>query len=59
MKQLEEQEKVKEKIRRTDRMEKRQDINIEYLKNVVLKFLESSAGARDRRKNIRKWKENI
>ncbi|CAG8599866.1 4938_t:CDS:2 [Paraglomus brasilianum] len=48
VKRLEEQEKVlKEEIRRMDRMEKRQDMSIEYLKNVVLKFLESSAGERE------------
>ncbi|CAG8512310.1 8283_t:CDS:2 [Paraglomus brasilianum] len=47
-KRLEEQEKLlKEEIRRMDRMEKRQDMSIEYLKNVVLKFLESSAGERE------------
>ena len=53
VKRLEEQEKVlKEEIRRMDRMEKRQDMSIEYLKNVVLKFLESSAGEREVREEI-------
>ncbi|KAH6575645.1 hypothetical protein BASA60_004949 [Batrachochytrium salamandrivorans] len=36
------QEKVlKEELRRIDRMDKRQDLNVEYLKNVVLSFIES------------------
>jgi len=36
------QEKIlKEEIRKIDRSEKRKDLNIEYLKNIVLKFYES------------------
>ncbi|KAJ1339309.1 hypothetical protein BSLG_006076 [Batrachochytrium salamandrivorans] len=32
---------LKEELRRIDRMDKRQDLNVEYLKNVVLSFIES------------------
>ncbi|KAF0548404.1 grip and coiled-coil domain-containing protein 2 [Gigaspora margarita] len=40
---LTEQEKfLKEEIRKLDRTEKRQNLNVEYLKNVVLKFFESN-----------------
>ena len=53
VKRFEEQEKVlKEEIRRMDRMEKRQDMSIEYLKSVVLKFLERSAGEREVREEL-------
>ncbi|KAL2919770.1 hypothetical protein HK105_200687 [Polyrhizophydium stewartii] len=39
---LHSQEKLlKEELRRIDRMEKRQDLSVEYLKNVVLSFIES------------------
>ncbi|EGF84166.1 hypothetical protein BATDEDRAFT_85397 [Batrachochytrium dendrobatidis JAM81] len=39
---LHNQEKfLKEELRRIDRMDKRQDLNVEYLKNVVLSFIES------------------
>ncbi|CAG8483646.1 6807_t:CDS:10 [Cetraspora pellucida] len=38
-----EQEKfLKEEIRKLDRLEKRQNLNVEYLKNVVLKFFETN-----------------
>ena len=33
---------MKEELGKYDRMEKRQDLSVEYLKNVVLKFLEAS-----------------
>ncbi|CAG8494919.1 19361_t:CDS:10 [Dentiscutata erythropus] len=40
---LMEQEKfLKEEIRKLDRTEKRQNLNVEYLKNVVLKFFETN-----------------
>ncbi|CAG8776116.1 4635_t:CDS:2, partial [Dentiscutata heterogama] len=40
---LMEQEKfLKEEIRKLDRSEKRQNLNVEYLKNVVLKFFETN-----------------
>ncbi|KAI8925536.1 hypothetical protein BC831DRAFT_435885 [Entophlyctis helioformis] len=32
---------LKEELRRIDRMDRRQDLNVEYLKNVVLSFVES------------------
>ncbi|CAG8561778.1 5236_t:CDS:10, partial [Diversispora eburnea] len=45
---LMEQEKIlKEEIRKLDRLEKRQDLNIEYLKNVVLKFFETDSTERE------------
>ncbi|KAG9299887.1 hypothetical protein G9A89_005416 [Geosiphon pyriformis] len=48
VKRLEEQEKVlKEEIRKMDRLEKRQDLNVEYLKNVVLRFLETTPEDRE------------
>jgi hypothetical protein len=33
---------LKEEIRNLDRSEKRQGLNVDYLKNVVLKYLEAS-----------------
>ncbi|KXS19742.1 hypothetical protein M427DRAFT_428667 [Gonapodya prolifera JEL478] len=38
---LEQERVLKEEIRKVDRVDRRQNLNIEYLKNVVLKFLES------------------
>ncbi|CAG8623178.1 4853_t:CDS:10, partial [Racocetra fulgida] len=35
-------EQEKEEIRKLDRLEKRQNLNVEYLKNVVLKFFETN-----------------
>ncbi|CAG8510248.1 3959_t:CDS:10, partial [Acaulospora colombiana] len=43
-----EQEKIlKEELRKLDRLEKRQDLNVEYLKNVVLKFFETDPSDRE------------
>ncbi|CAI2168385.1 8364_t:CDS:10 [Funneliformis geosporum] len=43
-----EQEKIlKEELRKLDRLEKRQDLSVEYLKNVVLKFFESNPADRE------------
>jgi hypothetical protein len=40
---LEEQQKLlKEEIRQDDRMERRKNLNIEYLKNIILSYFESS-----------------
>eukprot|EP00842_Homolaphlyctis_polyrhiza_P004604 jgi/Hompol1/5144/HPOL_000849-RA len=39
---LHSQEKfLKDELRRIDRMDKRQDLSVEYLKNVVISFLEA------------------
>jgi hypothetical protein len=34
---------LKEELRKLERVEKRQDMNIEYLKNIVLMFLEAES----------------
>ncbi|CAG8768223.1 29225_t:CDS:2, partial [Racocetra persica] len=39
---LEQEKFLKEEIRKLDRLEKRQNLNVEYLKNVVLKFFETN-----------------
>jgi len=45
---LTQQEKVlKEEIRKLDSFEKRQNLSIEYLKNVILKFLQSGDKERE------------
>ncbi|CAG8465263.1 16599_t:CDS:10 [Rhizophagus irregularis] len=42
------QEKIlKEEIRKLDRLEKRQNLSVEYLKNVVLKFFETEPSGRE------------
>ena len=38
---------MKEELRKLDRLEKRQDLSVEYLKNVVLKFFESNPADRE------------
>ncbi|CAJ0854156.1 6929_t:CDS:10 [Entrophospora sp. SA101] len=44
---MEQERLLKDELRKLDRLEKRQDLSVEYLKNVVLKFFETNPNERE------------